>query len=278
MERFFKQRLPAILAFALAANAASAGAPIVVWCNACSDEQKQAEAVESNAGPLVYVADIVTRSAIAFDVDSSQRTPNDWRIAGAPAHVSLTPGQTEAIRVLIDFYQAVPQGWRKLSVLRYAQASVNAYDVAHDGVEQRLLIDWVSRQPDVVPIDLLQRLARSTPALSLYRKETAPSLGYRVDFPDGSQIHVSFALDAGKPAFIVDPAPGQDSRRNPVLIEASKSPMEFDFDGRGNPGDYADWRSHMVELGYSIADDGPGGQWICANPGAGLRCMHRRLP
>jgi hypothetical protein len=275
MERSLK-RIATILVLVLVSKAVLANVPTVVWCNACSDEQKQAAAVESNAGTLVYVADVVTRSAIAFDVDSTQNTPNNWRIAGAPAPVAPTSAQAEAIRALADFYDAAPKGWRKLNTLHYTQASINAYSVARTGQEQRMLIDWVSRQRDVVPMALLRRVAQSVPALGIHEKNAVPSVAYRVEFADGSRINVAFAFDSGTPAFFVHTDPGQDSRRNPVLVEANALPIQFDFDGRGNPNDDADWRSHMRALGYSMMDDRPAGQWICANPGTGLRCMRPR--
>jgi len=266
-------RIAMTLALVLASKAALASVPTVVWCNACSDERKLAAAIESNAGALVYVADVVTGSAIAFDVDSTQSTPNNGRIAGAPAHVAPTPAQAEAIRALADFHETVPKGWRKLSTLHYAQTPINAYSVVRAGPEQRLLIDWVARQPDVVPMDLLRRVAQSVQALGIHPRNAVPSVAYRVEFADGSRINVAFAMDGSVPAFAVHSDPGQDSRRNPVLVEANPLPVEFDFDGHGNPNDDTDWHSHMTALGYSIADDRKAGRWVCANPGTGLRCM-----
>jgi len=276
MERSSPQFIPAILAFVLASNAGWSATPTIVWCNACSTEQKQAAAVESNAGTLVYVADTVTRDALAFDVDSTQNTPNNWRIAGAPARAAPTPEQAEAVRTLADFYETVPKGWRKLTTVHYTQAPINAYSVARAGPAQRMLVDWVSHQPDVVPVDLLKRVAQSMALLAIHETNAVPSMAYRVEFADGSWINIAFTMVASAPAFAVHSDPGRDSRRNPVLVEASPLPMQFDFDGHGNPNDDADWRSHMTALGYSIADDRPAGQWVCANPGTGLRCMRPR--
>ena len=237
MECCLGHAVPKILALALASSSAMASPPTVIWCNACTDEQKQAAAVESNAGSLVYVADVVAHSAVPFDVDSTQGTRNDWRIAGAPAHVGLTSEQRQAIQTLSDFYETLPQGWRKSGVLHYTEASVNASGAARDGPEQRALIDWVSRQPDVVPVDLLRRVARSLPAVRIHPSSAAPSVKYRIDFSDGSGINMAFALSAAPPAYVIEADPAQDSRNSPLLVETSPLPAWFDIDRQDSSTD-----------------------------------------
>jgi len=273
MERFFKKYLPATLALALSTQA-SAAVPTLIWCNACSDQQKQAAAVESDAGALVYVADVVDRSLAAYTVDLTQKTPNAWRSAGALSPIVPTAEQAQAIRTLADFYEAAPQGWHKSNLLDYTEDAINAYSVARDGPEQRMLVDWVARQREVVPVELLGRLARSLAALDIHEKSDTPSVAYRVDFRDGSQINISFDFASQNAAFVVAAEPGQDSRHNPILTEASKLPVLFDLGGKGNPNDDRDWHTHMAALGYAIPDRTAGAQWACFDSGTGLRCTH----
>jgi len=137
-----------------------------------------------------------------------------------------------------------------------------------------MLIDWVARQRDVVPMQLLGRLARSISAVDIHEKADNPSATYRVDFQDGSQINVAFNFASQEPAFVIAAEPGQDSRHNPLLTEASKLPVLFDFGGQGNPNDDRDWHAHMAALGYAIPDRAPGAQWACFDSGTGLRCTH----
>jgi len=156
--------------------------------------------------------------------------------------VDLTAAQTEAIHTLTDFYAAMPQGWRTSGVLHDTEASIDAYRVVRKATERRMLIDWVSRQSEVVPVGLLQRVARALPALRIHQKSAAPSVRYRVDFADGSQIIVAFVWSAATPACVIDADPAQASHNLPVLIDARPLPARFDIDGHGDPTHHRKWR------------------------------------
>ena len=276
MERLFKLCFAALM-FPLGTNTAIGGPPSLIWCNGCTAEQKQAAAVESNAGESVYVGDLVDHSTVAFDVDvkQAQATANSWRSAGRPALSAPTPDQTEAVGTLSEFHAAVPAGWRKIGTVRYPRVGVNAYDVAHDGPERRAMIAWLARQSGALPVDFMERVARAAHAMNPFEQTTRPSMLYRIEFTDSSRINVSFNLAGNAPRYEIDSELGRDSRLNPILIEPCSDPVEFDFDRDGNPTDNENWREHMAALGYTVPASATSGRWACSGIAAGLRCMQR---
>jgi len=266
-----------LIGFVLACAAATFGSPAfaampLLWCNACTDAQKEAQAKGQPANTIVYVGDVAAKSVYAYsvytDVDDGQRPPRRYKVAD---RTSLDPALQQAAMTLINFYNAAPQGWQKNKHVSYDgnnSGTLIAYDVVNDGPQRNAFLEWADNGPNIVDQALIGLYQ-----IAAFVTEVQPSVSTDVYFWDGSKITVKLNVLATDIDFSVVPNSGRDSHGNTILSKADDDPHSFNFIGGGNPYDKERWAGQMTLIGYTGAGAG-GGAWACTKSAAGHFCKY----
>jgi hypothetical protein len=241
----------------------------LVWCDACTEAQKQTAARNQTPDQVVYVGDLSARNVRAYYVwlesDDSHTPP--VRVKHADPTALQAPYQSAA-GALIDFYFASPVGFKKQVTFNYPDQNTNVYDVVISGPDQNNLTDWVSRQSYSVSVEIRDRLVNVGSIFHISDASRIPTVEFTIGFTDGSYIDVQVDLSATNPRYKVVANSGRDSHNNNVLSTPSSAPQKFNFSSPGNVSDAADWLRQMGYLGYS-GGGGGGGVWVCTMKGGG---------
>ena len=288
----------ALLATAVSVHAQTTP-PVLVWCNGCGEAQKQdlAKHQYSNLQTgIVYVGDLNIRSYTAYDVytdiDDSHGAPPYPRIKYATATTPQSPYK-DIVGAVIGYYYSGPVGWHKgikigtngqvtgpvanTLTAPYDNPNVNVYDVINPGAAQNKLTDWVGKQAGTALNYASHFMDTLGASFKLVDLSNAPTIQIEIQFSDGSHITVNEDFSSTNPKMLVDETSGRDSHNNNVPGMTSNKNADigtYDFDGPGNPTDYARWQQQMQWLGYTINTTTGGSAggwhgWACVKTGSG---------
>ena len=259
---------------AACANYAMATAVPIVWCDGCSDPQKNVKALSQPEG-VVYIGDVIGRNLHAYDVwsdiDDSQTPPRRIKYADP---IALAAPYQDAGNALIEFYNISPMGMQKNIGFNYPDPNTNVYSVAIAGARQNNLTDWVSNQPYAVSVELRDRLENVGSIFHIADGTRIPTIEFTITFTDGSRIDVKVDLSASNPHYTVVLNSGRDSHNNNVLSTVSPNPQQFGFSGPGNTNDFQNWLNQMNALGYVVGAGGRLDNWVCTMRGGGVKVTY----
>lgn len=266
------------LLFCMSAASVDAAQPILAWCDGCTDSQKRAKAEAQPEYATVYVGDVTssTNGVRAYFVnvlvDDAYNPPR--RVKRAVA-ASMEPEYDDLTHALINFHNAAPVGWQKsLEIDQYPNTGINVYDVVNMGQNQNTLTDWLSTQPYAVAMDINRATAGFVDMFTWVDASKLPEVEFEIYFSDGSKINVKANYRSRITKYTVVPNSGRDSHNNTVLSSPSSAPVQFNFNGPGNPNDEDDWRQQMNLLGYNVPVE-QGHVWACTkDPANGTHCVH----
>jgi len=251
--------------------------PLLLWCDSCTNDQKKGMALAQAVGEVVYVGDVIGRTFKAYRVsirlDDHYNPPLQIKIA---PEILIDPDYADVLNALLDFFAYAPAGWAKNLAMHYPNQDVNVYDVVFRGPQQNNLLDWVAGAGSANLNDIADRLISVASAFRIVDQTKVPKITYVITFWDGSKITVSVDFSTENAVYEVVPDSGRDSHNNTVLSIPSNSPIQFDFNGPGNPTDRDMWQNIMQLHGYGIPVQ-QGVMYACTrDPGNGLHCVLQR--
>lgn|GEM_PF-4270166 len=258
-----------VIVFGLVIACSTQAATPLLWCDNCTDAQKEDMAKTQPPNTSVYIGDVVKRVVYAYnvyiDVDDGVRPPRRYKVADR-----FTPPADYAAAAMsyVNFYNAAPQGWQKSQQVHYdgpGSGDRIAYDVVNPSPAQNDLLDWAADNTSFV--------TQVVDNMSLFITGVVPKEQYEIVFWDGSRITIERDVKNMLVKYEVVQDSGRDSHNNTILSKSRDTPVQFSFIGPGNPKDPSRWAGQMTLLGYS-GMSAHGGAWACTKSAAGHICTY----
>lgn len=200
--------------------------PVLLWCQACPVELKMDRALRQPVGSLVYVADPIKQTVLAYLI-ATENEPASGDGKAGPRHVKFArpvpadEAHAEAAMALMKFFSARPDGWHKrvdLSVPENPEGGLDgirsAYDIAIPGPAQVRVANWLNSS---VSSPAIVAWRAATGALRKFRMDpewSGPRLYASLHFADGSQIGA--VSDNERAHLVIDAKSGRDSQSNNI--------------------------------------------------------------